>query len=93
MHEASGNTKEVSEGAGVRETGFRVLRNAEVRPALAAPGAVAAGAKALCDDCGSFADVLDTRPDQFDCACPFVPGDDRIAHVAGRSPALEHFDV
>ncbi len=93
VDEVSRDREEVREGAGVRETGLRVLRGAEIRATFAASSAVTAGAKAFRDDGRSFADILHTRPHRFDRACPFVPGDDRVGHVGRGAPALEHLDV
>ena len=93
VHELSGNREEVRERAGVREPGLGIVGGAEVRPAFAAPSAVAAGTETLCDDNGSLVDVLDTGPDGLHRSCPFMAGDDRIAHVRRRPPPLEHLDV
>ena len=93
MDEVSRNAEEIREGARVGESGFRVVRGAEVRPSFAAASAVAAGAKALCYDRVPFGDVLDVGPDRFDQPCPLVARDDRIAHVARRPATLEDLDV
>src|SRR5439155_21558922 len=93
MHEVSRKTEEVREGACVREAGFGVVGRTEIRSPFAAAGTVTAGAKALGDDDGSFGDPMDAPPNRFDRPRPFVAGDDRVAHVPGRAPAVEHLDV
>ena len=93
MHEVSGDAEEVCEPAGVCEPGLGIVGRAQVRPALAAPRTVAAGAKALGDDGPPYLDVGDAGPDGFDRPRPVVAGDDRIPHVPFWPPALEHLDV
>jgi hypothetical protein len=93
MHEMSGDGKEFGERAGVRESGLRIVRAAQVGPAFTAAGAVAAGAEALGNDDVPFVDVLDARPDRRDGSSPFVPGDDRVPHEARRAPAFKDLDI
>jgi hypothetical protein len=93
MHEMSGDGKEFGERAGVRESGLRIVRAAQVGPAFTAAGAVTAGAEALGNDDVPFVDVPDARPDRRDGSSPFVPGDDRVPHEARRAPAFKDLDV